>query len=164
MSDVDLQKLAEQVQWLTDLEEIKRLRAAYSRCMETHAWEEFEQLFTEDFRCRYAGGTYVFEADSREQFMAIMKQAFGGPAHSSHHVHTPEIDKVDDDHAVGTWYLQDFVDQGGVKLLYGTAIYRDEYVRTEQGWRISSSEYDRVVEMVFPFPDGFPYTARATAD
>ena len=52
----DLETLARQCQRLTDIEEIKRLRAAYFRCLDTANIEELAGLLTEDFSCLCVGG------------------------------------------------------------------------------------------------------------
>jgi hypothetical protein len=65
---------------------------------------------------------------------------------TEHRVTHPEI-TVTGDEAVGTWYLQDRVIVAEYNfMLIGAAFYRDSYRRTEDGWRISATGYDRTYE------------------
>jgi hypothetical protein len=58
----------------------------------------------------------------------------------------PEI-TVDGYEASGTWYLQDRVIVADFNfMLIGAAFYRDRYRRTDDGWKISSTGYDRTYE------------------
>lgn len=72
---------------------------------------------------------------------------------SEHRVAHPEID-VDGDVATGRWYLQDKVIVAEMKfMLVGAAFYTDTYRRTDAGWRISSTGYDRTYELTIPLSE-----------
>ena len=58
----------------------------------------------------------------------------------------PEI-IVSGDTATGSWYLQDKVIVADLDfMLIGAAFYRDTYRRTENGWKISGTGYDRTYD------------------
>ena len=67
MASPDLAELTRQVQRLCDIEEIKRLRYAYFRCLDTANIEELRGLLCDDYACRCVGGSYVYEARSPEE-------------------------------------------------------------------------------------------------
>lgn len=86
-------------------------------------------------RPRVSSGTSLAKADSS----------------SLHLVSHPVITIESDDRAVGSWALSDTViDRSKQTVLRGAAYYRDEYVRTDDGWRIRSTGYDRLYELRDP--------------
>lgn len=155
MADIDgdtIAQLVRDVQRLKDLEAIKRLRYAYFRSMDTANIDEFRELFTPDFTCRYEGSSYLYEAKNRDEFVEMIADSFNSDSAMSHMGHHPEIDILDGENATGRWYLQDVVYKYRTnEAIYGTAIYTDRYRRTADGWRICYSEYFRIIEVVeFP--------------
>ena len=63
----------------------------------------------------------------------------------------PEIAFTGPDSAEGTWYLEDiFINLEELTHTYGTAIYRDRYLREAGHWKIASTVYDRVMEVIEP--------------
>ena len=46
---------------LVELEQIKRLKYAYARCLDLKLWDEIAGLFTPDAIAAYSGGGYTFE-------------------------------------------------------------------------------------------------------
>jgi hypothetical protein len=83
---------------------------------------------------------------NRTDLVDYMRSALGPAVITEHRVTHPEI-MVSGDEASGTWYLQDRVIVADFNfMLIGAAFYRDRYRRTEDGWRISSTGYDRTYE------------------
>lgn len=153
--------LAKEVRKLRDIEEIRRVRYAYFRTMDTANWDEFTEQLAPDFTCRYIGGDYEFCANNRDEFVAMIKAGFNANMAAQHQGHHPEIDIIDDTHATGRWYLQDVVYQDDRnEFLYGTAIYTDRYERRADGWKLVYSEYYRIVEIAEHPPRPPHYTAR----
>jgi hypothetical protein len=65
----------------------------------------------------------------------------------------PEIE-ISGDTARGRWYLQDRVIVVDFSfMLIGAAFYDDTYRRTEDGWRISATGYDRTYEATIGLAD-----------
>jgi hypothetical protein len=75
-----------------------------------------------------------------------MRKSLGPAVITEHRVTHPEI-TVSGDEASGGWYLQDRVIVADVNfMLIGAAFYRDRYRRTEDGWKISATGYERTYE------------------
>ncbi len=65
----------------------------------------------------------------------------------------PEI-TVTGDTASATWYLQDRVIVPDYNfMLIGAAFYHDRYRRTDDGWKISATGYDRTYEATMSVAD-----------
>lgn len=140
------------MQELYDIEKIKQLKARYFRALDTNDWPLFGDCLSEDCVANYSDGRLVREG--RDAIVAFMSKHMTGPTLlSMHHGHTPEIEIVDDNHATGIWYLNDLVmDLKSNTQLSGAAIYHDEYVRKNDGWKISKTGYSRTFEYYQPIP------------
>ena len=76
----------------------------------------------------------------------VLLAVLGPGVITEHRVTHPEI-TVDGDEASATWYLQDRVIVAEYNfMLIGAAFYHDRYRRTADGWKISSTGYDRTYE------------------
>ena len=88
---------------------------------------------------------------AKKEIIQSLKYSFHSETAAMHTGHHPEISIHDDVNASGIWYLQDiFYNFNENALTQGTALYKDKYVKTEEGWRINFSEYDRIIESVTP--------------
>ena len=79
---------------MEDIEQIKRVKYRYCRCIDTANIAELKELFTEDASICYVGGSYKFEAEGRDNICAAIGAAFHAEAIAFHHVNHPEIDLV----------------------------------------------------------------------
>jgi hypothetical protein len=133
---------------LVALEEIKRVKYAYMRCIDQKLWTEIGELFTDDAVASYSGGKYHFQG--RDAIVGFLERNMGAPAfHSSHRVHHPEIELTGPDTATGVWAMDDVVVMTDWDLtVRGAAFYTDEYRRVDGGWKISSTGYKRTYEEV----------------
>ena len=139
---------------LEDIEQIRRLKYRYCRCIDTANVAELEELFTEDASVCYVGGSYRFEAQGRDKIIEAIGYAFHAEAIAFHHVNHPEIDVVSDTEATGVWYLKDwFLDLRHKIITDGSALYRDRYVKQGGRWWIKRATYERIYEIVTPFTD-----------
>ena len=139
------------LQQLSDLEDIKLLKHAYFRCIDTANEAELITLFTDDVNIDLRGGGYRAQLQGKQTMVDFIASAFNSDIIAQHHGHMPEIRFTGPDTAEGTWYLEDrFINPERATDTIGSAIYRDRYVRTDAGWRIAHSEYDRVYEVVMP--------------
>ena len=125
-----------------DVEAIRQLKYAYFRCLDLKKWEEFAALFVPEATGAYAGLDFT----SRDDLVAYMSENLPADRITLHQAHHPEI-TVDGDTAEGIWYLHDkvFVPEYDVAI-EGAAFYRDRYVRTPEGWRLSHVGYERTFE------------------
>ena len=70
----------------SDIEAIKSLKYRYLRCLDTKAWAELAECFTEDATSAYDHGKYTFHG--RDAIIAFLEKALGRPtAITLHQVH-----------------------------------------------------------------------------
>ncbi|MCV7148524.1 nuclear transport factor 2 family protein [Mycobacterium riyadhense] len=130
-----------------DVEAIKRVKYRYLRALDTKQWDDFANTLTEDVRGDY--GPSIGEElhfTNRTDLVDYMRSALGPAILTEHRVTHPEI-SVTGDTATGSWYLQDRVIAADFDfMLIGAAFYRDQYRRTDDGWKISATGYDRTYD------------------
>ena len=127
---------------MDDVEQIKQLKYRYLRTLDLKQWDEFESLFLEE-----ATGSYAeLRFGSRDELVGYMRENLPAGRITFHQAHHPEI-AVAGDRASAQWYLHDkvFVPEYDVAI-EGAAIYRDEVVRTAEGWRFLHVGYRRTFE------------------
>jgi SnoaL-like domain len=131
-----------------DIEAVKGVKYRYLRALDTKRWDEFADTLTDDVVGDY--GSSVGEEHrftNRVDLVNYMRKSLGPAVITEHRVTHPEI-TVDGDEASAIWYLQDRVIVAEFNfMLIGAAFYRDTYRRTEDGWKISSTGYDRTYEV-----------------
>ena len=146
--------LEQAVRRLVAIEEIRRLKAAYFRCVDYHHWDEFRELFTEDLVVDFAETTS--HPTNRDEFVASVRRHFERSTYSVHHGHEPEIVVHDDDHATGIWPMFDVVvmpEGSGYESHTGYGRYNEEYRRNGGRWRIARSQLTRVHRVVIDNED-----------
>lgn len=126
------------------LEELKRLKYRYLRCLDQKQWDEFGSTLAEDATADY-GPKLTFSG--RREIVEFMRTSLGNEVITEHHVGQPEID-IAGTTAVGTWRLQDVVIAPTQRMmLRGAAFYEDRYARGTDGtWRITHTGYQRSYE------------------
>ncbi len=144
MTEDELLQLQRDVRELKDIEEIKRLRSRYFQYVDAQDWTRWaEEILTEDF---------YFDSDAgvlrgRDAIVAYISKSLEG-AQTVHHGHTPDIAVTGPDTATAVWAMNDYVTMPGVDqttyVIRGYGYYRDEYVRTPSGWRLSKSVMSRL--------------------
>jgi hypothetical protein len=128
---------------MSDIDEIKRLKYSYLRALDTKHWDEFAGTLTEDITGDYGDRLHF---TNRSELVDYMRSSLGAGVITEHRVTHPEI-TVDGDEATATWYLQDRVIVAEFNfMLIGAAFYHDRYRRTDDGWKISATGYDRTYE------------------
>ncbi|HUM00272.1 MAG TPA: nuclear transport factor 2 family protein [Mycobacterium sp.] len=126
-----------------DKEAIERVKYRYLRALDTKDWEAFADTLTEDVTGDYGGRLHF---TNRDELVDYMRSSIGPGVITEHHVTHPEI-TVDGDDATAMWYLQDRVIATEFNfMLIGAAFYHDTYRRTPDGWKISTTGYDRTYE------------------
>ncbi|WP_310530062.1 nuclear transport factor 2 family protein [Nocardioides sp.] len=127
---------------LLDLEEIRRLKYAYFRCVDTKDWDGVSACFVPEATASYPAQRCA----DREAILAFLTASLVPDLVTMHHGHHPEI-SVDGDEARGTWYLHDRVYAPAHDFaLEGAALYEDRYVRSPEGWRMVHTGYERIFE------------------
>lgn len=145
---------------LSDIEDIKLVKHRYFRGIDTADMELLGTLFTNDIEVDYRGGNYRAQLTGRADMMIFLVNSFHSGALAMHHGHMPEITLTGDDTAEGIWYLEDiFINLEYKSHTFGSAIYKDEYRRDAGTWKISRTEYDRVIEVILPLDPNAQITA-----
>lgn len=137
-----------EVQRLQDIEEIRQLRARYTRYSDTHDWDNWRRLFVDDFVLEVEGLPRVsrdLPDHGRAQGIdAIVKASAelldGVP--TAHHVLLPEIIITGPDTATGVWAVNDEI-WFPTCHFKGWGHYHEKYLRTDDGWRIASTQVTR---------------------
>jgi hypothetical protein len=129
-----------------DIEQIRALKYAYFRLLDTKRFRELGELFIEDGTTAYDSGN--LSQRGRAEVVAFLNKSLGHAGIvSMHHGHHPEITLTSDTTADGVWYLEDRVIVPAADLVIaGTALYHDQYVKREGRWMIAHTGYDRVYE------------------
>ncbi len=132
---------------MADIEAIKQVKYRYLRALDTKRWDDFADTLTDDVVGDY--GSSVGEEHhftNRVDLVNYMRKSLGPAVITEHRVTHPEI-TVTGDEASGTWYLQDrvIVADFNFKLIVA-AFYGDSYRRTDDGWKISATGYERTYE------------------
>jgi hypothetical protein len=141
---------------LAALEEIRRVKYRYLRCVDLKLWDEIAEVFTSDATADYgtpALGEPVRLA-GRDEIVAFLRDKLGPGIITVHFASQPEID-IDGNTATGTWSFEDTViaTEYGV-VIKGAAFYQDRYALGEDGrWRISHTGYVRTYEMMLSLAD-----------
>ena len=133
---------------LVDIEQIKRLKYKYLRCLDQKLWDEMGECFVADATAAYSGGKYSY--DGRDAILEFLVKSMGEDTFlSSHRVHHPEIDLVGPTRARGVWALEDVVIETKWEItIRGAAFYEDEYVVRDGRWRILHTGYKRTYEEI----------------
>jgi hypothetical protein len=138
---------------VTDLEEIRRLKARYFRLMDTKQWDELRDVFTTDVRIDTTedSGTIIVGVDEYLPFLVGQI----GDVVTVHHGHMDEIEFVDADTATGIWAMEDelwWPEGSPLRYLHGYGHYHETYRRTTEGWRIAEMRLTRL-HRIFEFAD-----------
>ena len=95
------------------LEEIKRLKAAYCRYLDTKQWQRLRALFADD--TVFEGFGSAPTGSNADQFVAGITARLTD-AVTIHHCHMPEIEFTAPGRARGVWAMMDLVELGGGTL------------------------------------------------
>src|SRR2546430_191274 len=122
-----METLETRVSKLSDIDEIKRLKARYAAaCDNDYDADAIAELFTED--AVWEGGKFG-KAEGRENIRRFFCHAPGVFCFAIHNVMNPRIE-VEGDRATGRWYLmQPATREQGTEAVWLAAVYHDEYVR-----------------------------------
>ena len=141
---------------LVALEEIRRVKYRYLRCVDLKLWDEIGDVFTADATVDY--GTRALgkpiKLSGRDEIVAFLRDSLGPGIVTVHFASQPEID-IDEDVATGIWSFKDTVIATEFKVLIeGAAFYEDRYARGGDGrWRISHTGYVRTYEVMMSLED-----------
>lgn len=133
---------------LQAMEEIRCVKAAYFRTVDTKQWPEFKALFTQDAVIHYPESG-MGPMDLETAYTHVVSSLTN--AVSIHHGHMPEIKMHSPDDATAIWAMEDEVylpgdpDKGvpDTKIV-GAGHYHERYRRENGTWKIASLLLTRV--------------------
>jgi len=134
MKQADLEA---RIRTLEDIEEIKRLKCRYWRCLDRKLWAEMEECFARRATADY-GPSFRFRG--RKSIVAFLRQFLGRDSVTTFHMgHNAEIEMTGEGRARGRWVLNDFfIVEPGTKRR-GWGFYDDEYVKEDGQWKKKST-------------------------
>jgi len=141
---------------LAALEEIRRVKYRYLRCVDLKLWDEIGEVFTDDATVDY--GTRALgepiKLTGRDEIVKFLRDSLGPEIITVHFASQPEID-IDGDMASGTWSFKDTVIATPYDVLIeGAAFYTDRYARgADDQWRIAHTGYVRTYEVMMSLKD-----------
>lgn len=133
--------LAQRVQQLEDLESIKKLKALYCKYCDggwagpTHDYDNIAALFTEDAVTQGTAGTTAGRENIRRLYHSYQATPF-----AFHRVTNPIIE-ITGDRATGNWHVLVALTRPDQQAVWVAGLYDEEYVRTRDGWRITTLKF-----------------------
>jgi uncharacterized protein (TIGR02246 family) len=137
---------------LEAVEEIRRLKAAYFRTMDTKDWDGFADVFTRDavmdmsgeMRDGRTGGAGVTRGNVA--IAAFVKGAVD-PVETVHHGHMSEIEITSPTTAKGIWSMEDMLrwpPGSPIHEMHGYGHYHETYEKVDGRWRIKTITLTRL--------------------
>jgi hypothetical protein len=127
---------------ISEIEEIKKLNARYFRLMDEKRWDEWAEVFSEDFVGIYQGQHPELRFDGRDAIVSENRRILAS-AKTIHHGHMPEIELTSETSATGIWAMFDYVELPEFTLK-GYGHYHEEYVKRGGRWEIKSIRLTRL--------------------
>ena len=135
---------------LLAIEDIRVLRAQYWRFVDTKAWEEFGELFTQTCYFTNHESNYTFAGNDqmREQIRGILGEVF-----TFHAGHQSEITVLDETHASGIWAISDYLvfpehveypADPDIKTIRSVGYYFDTYEKVDDRWLFAGIDFHRM--------------------
>ncbi len=128
--------LARRLQALEDREQIRDQLVSYGLALDAHDWDRLRTVFAPDAVADY--GELEGRNEGIDEIIAACHRALVGLDGSQHLIANLDV-RVDGDSATATSYLQAqhyLVSASGVNTFVVGGTYRDELIRTPEGWRI----------------------------
>jgi hypothetical protein len=145
------------VERLAAIEEIKRLKASYFRCMDTKDWDGFADVFAPDAVMDMR--SEVPPSDDPDAGLTTGNRAIADfvranvdPVVTVHHGHMPEIELTSPTTATGVWAMEDHLwwpAESPISTLHGYGHYRETYevvpnARGQGAWKIKTLTLTRL--------------------
>jgi SnoaL-like domain len=134
------------VERLAAIEDIKRLKARYFRCLDTKEWSEFTTVFAADAVLDTTADGAGVVVGNRE--IAEFVQSVVGDVTTVHHGHSPEIEVISPTSATGIWAMEDKLwwpdDSSSVRAMHGYGHYRETYEKVSEEWHIKALTLTRL--------------------
>ncbi len=132
---------------LTDIEEIKQLKARYFRYMDEKRWSDWGELFTADALLDAVHDAPNAKLLGRDRIVEVVSRALAS-AVTVHHGYMPEIVITSATTARGIWAMEDYLEYPGEPepfRIRGKGHYHEEYEKDVNGqWRIQKLRLTRL--------------------
>ena len=135
------------IERLTAIEDIRRLKARYFRCLDTKDWDGFRDVFASD-------GEMDMRAEAGERGLVRGSQAIAdfvrgvvGDVQTVPHGHMGEIEVTSPTTATGIWAMEDLLRWpagGPYGSMHGWGHYHETYAKPGDGWRIQTLTLTRL--------------------
>lgn len=139
---------------LAAIEDIRRLKARYFRCVDEKDWDGLAAVFAPDAVFDHSRGGSIRDpwtgawdpplpaepilSIGRDAIMARIRRVVEA-LRTVHQGFMPEIEILDDRSATGIWAMSDqLYDRAGRLILSGSGHYRESYERRADGWAIKT--------------------------
>jgi len=132
---------------LAAVEEIKRLKARYFRCMDTKDWDGFAAVFAPDAEMDMRGEDPASGLNHGAQVIADYVRNAVDAVVTVHHGHMPEIELTSDTTATGIWAMEDklqWPEGSPISWMHGYGHYRETYERVDGAWKIKTLTLTRL--------------------
>jgi hypothetical protein len=140
------------IERLEAIEDVKRLKARYFRCLDTKDWDGFADVFAVDAVLDVSGEVATPDdpdagivRGNRE--IASYVRANVDDVVTVHHGHMPEIDIESPTAATGIWSMEDklrWPEGAPIETMHGYGHYHERYVKVDGRWRIASLKLTRL--------------------
>jgi hypothetical protein len=128
---------------LRAVEQIKRLKGRYFRCMDTKDWDGFQAVFAADASLDTTQEAPDLDVVHGNANIRQFVEGSVGPVVTVHHGHMPEIEITSDTTARGVWAMQDLLQMPegsplGMKSMTGYGHYTETYELVDGEWLIKT--------------------------
>lgn len=139
---------------LEAIEDIRKLKAKYFRCMDCKIWEELPSVFTKNMRVVTPDGEIYLEGGMN--YAESLRHSLENSL-SCHQGLTSEIEIISETSAKATWAMQDVITwedchpRRGWKSIVGRGHYHETYKLEGGDWRIDTLTLTRIrVDIEWP--------------
>lgn len=139
---------------LIAIEEIKKLKARYFRCMDTKDWDGMVQVYAPDAEADFRIESPDGLVRGGPQIVAYTRSSIEKVT-TVHHGHMPEIAILSATEATGIWAMEDLLfwpegegilraDGTRISRLHGFGHYHETYRKHGAAWRIQTLRLSRL--------------------
>ena len=137
---------------MDDVEEIKKLKARYFRCLDTKDWDGYRGVFTDDVFLDLPTPEGRGTQQGIDTFMNYVRALT--IVQSVHHGHMPEIELTSPTTATGIWAMEDHVQFREGYESHGYGHYHETYEKADGRWRIKTMKLSYLRMDVAPYSPG----------
>ena len=137
----------DEIERMTAIEDIRRLKARYFRCLDTKDWDGFRDVFAADAEMDMRPEAGERGLVHGNQAIADFVHGVVGDVETVHHGHMPEIDLSSATTATGVWAMEDLLRWpagGPFGSMHGWGHYHETYTKEGGSWRIQTLALTRL--------------------